>query len=158
MLNITCLGLFPLWLGGLDSANVCPCACRKRRLIMGYKLSYTTSLLHAWSSCMQWILWVWTVWHWVILVKVIYCSKGGWVLFLKDPTASWIEILSYSHSSKPDLPVTYSSLFSTWLSVLLFFPLPHYNHTARAMLWVLLVAVVPLPSQLPYPNLLCNPL
>ena len=28
--------------GVQNSANVCPCACRKRRLIMGYKLSYTT--------------------------------------------------------------------------------------------------------------------
>ena len=35
------------------SANVCPCACRKRRLTKGYKLSYTTGLLHAWPSCMQ---------------------------------------------------------------------------------------------------------
>ena len=31
------------------------------------------------------------------------------------------EILSYSHSRKPDLPVTHFSPFSTWLSVLLFF-------------------------------------
>ena len=36
--------------GDQNSANVCPCACRKRRLIMGYKLSYTTGLLYAWSS------------------------------------------------------------------------------------------------------------
>ena len=64
-----------------NSANVCPCACRKRRLIMGYKLSYTTGLLYARSSCMQWGVWVWTVGHWVVLVQVIYCSKGGWVLF-----------------------------------------------------------------------------
>ena len=31
------------------------------------------------------------------------------------------EIMSCSHSRKPDLPVTHSSPFSTWLSVLLFF-------------------------------------
>ena len=42
-----------LWLGGVwNSANVCPCVCHKRRLIMGYKLSYTTGSLYAWSSCM----------------------------------------------------------------------------------------------------------
>ena len=39
--------------GVQNSANVCPCACCKRRLIMGYKLSYTTGSLYAWSSCMQ---------------------------------------------------------------------------------------------------------
>ena len=45
----------PLWfgLGVQNSANVSPCACRKRRLTKGYKLSYTTGLLHAWHSCMQ---------------------------------------------------------------------------------------------------------
>ena len=74
--------------GDQNSANVCPCASRKRRLIMWYKLSYTTCLLYAWSSCMQCGVWVWSVWHWVVLVQVIYCSKGGWVLFLKEPTAS----------------------------------------------------------------------
>ena len=44
----------PLWVrGDQNSANVCPCKCRKRRLIIGYKLSYITDLLYAWSSCMQ---------------------------------------------------------------------------------------------------------
>ena len=43
----------PCGLGDQNSANVCPCACRKRRLTMGYILSYTTGLLHAWPSCMQ---------------------------------------------------------------------------------------------------------
>ena len=43
----------PCGLEDQNSANVCQCACRKRPLIMGYKLSYTTGLLHAWSSCMQ---------------------------------------------------------------------------------------------------------
>ena len=43
----------PCGLGVQNSANVCPCACRKRRLTKGYKLSYTTGLLHAWHSCMQ---------------------------------------------------------------------------------------------------------
>ena len=45
--------VIPLWLGGQNSANVCPCECGKSRLIIGYKLSYTTGLLYAWSSCMQ---------------------------------------------------------------------------------------------------------
>ena len=102
------------------SANVCPCACRKVRLIMGYKMSHTTGLLYAWSSCMQWGVWVQAVRHWVILVQVIY--KGGWVIFLKNQGHPWEEILSYSHSRKPDLPVTHSSPFSSWLSVLFFFP------------------------------------
>ena len=72
----------PCGLGDQNSANVCPCTCRKRRLIIGYKLSYTTGLLYAWSSCMQYVVWVWTVGHSVVLVQVIYCSKGRWVLFL----------------------------------------------------------------------------
>ena len=42
----------PCGLGDKNSANICPCACRKRRLTKGYKLSYTTGLLHAWPSCM----------------------------------------------------------------------------------------------------------
>ena len=32
--------------------------------------------------------------------------------------------MSYSHSRKPDLPVTHSSPLSTWLSILLFFSPP----------------------------------
>ena len=32
--------------------------------------------------------------------------------------------MSYSHSRKPDLPVTHSSPLSTWLSALFFFPPP----------------------------------
>ena len=44
---------YPCGLGDQNSANVCPCACRKSRLTKGYKLSYTTGLLHAWPSCMQ---------------------------------------------------------------------------------------------------------
>ena len=43
----------PCGLGNQNSANDFPCSCRKRRLIVGYKLSYTTGLLYAWSSCMQ---------------------------------------------------------------------------------------------------------
>ena len=101
-----------------------PCACRRRRLIMRYELSYTTGLLYAWSSCMQWGVGVWTVGHWVILVKVIYCSKGVWVLFLKNQRHPWEEITSYTHSRQSDLPVTHSSPLSTWLSVLLFFSSP----------------------------------
>ena len=112
----------PVAWGDQNSANVCPCTCRKRRLIIRYKLSNTTGLLYAWSSCMQWGVWVWTVGHWVVLVQVIYCSKGGWVLFFnKNKWHPWEEIMSYSHSCKPDLPVTHSSPLSTWLSILLFF-------------------------------------
>ena len=57
-------------------------------VLMGYKLSYTNGLLYALSFCMLWDGWVWTVGHWVVLVKVIYCSKGRWVLFIKQQTAS----------------------------------------------------------------------
>ena len=32
----------PVAWGDQNSANVCPCTCRKRKLILGYKLSYTT--------------------------------------------------------------------------------------------------------------------
>ena len=91
--------------GDQNSANVCPCTCRKRRLIIGYKLSYTTGSLYAWSSCMQWGVLVWTVGHWVVQVQVIYCSTGGWVLlFNKNQRHPWEEIMSYSHCRKPDLP------------------------------------------------------
>ena len=65
-----------LWLGGLEFSQCLPFACHKRQLIMGYKLSYTTGLLYAWSSCMQWGVWVWEVGHWVVLVQVKYCSKS----------------------------------------------------------------------------------
>ena len=115
----------PVAWGDQNSANVCPCTFRKRRLIIGYKLSYTTGLLYAWSSCMQWGVWVWTVGHWVVLVQVIYWSKGGWVIFFtKNQRHPWEQIMSYSHSRKPDLPVTHSSPLSTWLSVLFFFSSP----------------------------------
>ena len=40
-------------LGDQNSANVCPCACRKRRPTTGYKLFYTTGLLYSWFFCMQ---------------------------------------------------------------------------------------------------------
>ena len=33
-------------------------------------------------SCIHWGVWVWTVRHWVVLVQVIYCSKGEWVIFV----------------------------------------------------------------------------
>ena len=116
----------PVAYGVQNSANVCPCACRKRRLIMGYKPSYTTGLLYAWSSCMQWDVWIWTVGHWVVLVQVIYFSKGGWsrVLFLKNQRRRWEEIMSYSHSHKPDLPVTHSSSLRTGLAHSSFFSSP----------------------------------
>ena len=111
--------------GDQNSANICPCECRKRRLVIGYKLSCTTGLLYAWSSCMQWGVWVWTVGHWVVLVQVIYCSEGGWVLFFnKNQRHPWEEKKSYSHSRKPDLPVAHSSPLSTWPSIPSFFPSP----------------------------------
>ena len=63
-------------------AGFCPCSCRKRQLIKEYKLSYTTTgLLCAWPACMQWCIWGWTVWHWAVLVQVINCFKGRWVIF-----------------------------------------------------------------------------
>ena len=111
--------------GDQNSANVCPCACRKRRLFMGYELSYTTGLLYAWSSCMQWGVWVWTVAHWVVLVQVIILFQRRMSCFLKRTNSiPWEEIMSYSHSRKPDLPVTHHSPLSTWLSVLFFFSSP----------------------------------
>ena len=111
-----CCSITPVAWGDQNSAYVCPCACRKRRLIMGYKLSYTTGLLYAWSFCMQWGVWVWTAGHWIVLVQVIYCPKDGWVISLKNQRHPWEEIMSYSHSRKPDLPATHSTLLSTWLS------------------------------------------
>ena len=124
---------FSLWgLGDQNSANVCPCACLEKRLIMGYKLSYTTSLLYA---GMQWGVWVWTVGHWVVLVLLMYCSKGGWVLFLKEPTASLTGNPGL-HSRKPDLPVTYSSPFSTWLIILFFFSSPVKTKLSGQGYWV----------------------
>ena len=118
-----CYQLLPPVVWDQNSANVCPCACSKMRLIKEYKLSYTTGLLHAWHSWMQWGESVWTIGHWVVLVQVIYCSKGRWVLFSKNQRHSW-EIPSYSHSRKPDLPVTHSSPFSTWLRILFFVSFP----------------------------------
>ena len=110
---------FPLWFGDKNSANVCPCASRKSRLIKGYELSYATGLLNAGSSCIPWGVGVWTVGHWVVRVQVIYCSIGGWVPFLKKSQRHpWEEFLSCSHSRKPDLPVTQPLPSSTWLSVL----------------------------------------
>ena len=43
----------PVAWGDQNLTNVYPCTCRKRRLIIGYKLSNTTGLLYTWSSCMQ---------------------------------------------------------------------------------------------------------
>ena len=51
--------------------------------------------------------------------------------------------MSYSHSRKPDLPVTHSSPLSMWLSQ--HFLIPCQNHAVKAGLWVLLVAAVTLP-------------
>ena len=121
-------------LGDQNSANVCPCVCHKRRLTRGCKLSYTTGLLHAWPSCMLCGVWVRTVGHWVVLVQVIYCSKGGWVIFFKNQRHPWEEILSYSHNRKPHLPITHFSPFSMLLSVLFFFSSPlKPRYQGRAM-------------------------
>ena len=118
--------VLPLWLGGLEfNQSFHPSACRKRRLIKEYKLSYTTGLLHAWSSCMQWGVVVWTVGYWVVLVQIYTVPKADEFFFLKNQRHPWGEILSYSHIRKLDLPVIHSSPFSTWLSILFFFPLPY---------------------------------
>ena len=62
---------------------------RKRRLIKGYKLSSTTGLLYAWSSFMQWGVWVRAVGHWVVLVQVIQLLfQRGMSYFSKEPTAA----------------------------------------------------------------------
>ena len=121
---------------------------------MGYKLSYTTGLLHAWSSCMLWPVWVWTVGHWVVLVQVIYCFKGGWVLFLKNQLHPWGENLSYSRSRKPDLSATHSSPFSIWLSVIYFFPQPLKPH-CHDRVTSFVGGDGKIAMQLPYPHLLC---
>ena len=61
--------------------------------------------------------------------------------------------MSYSDSRKPDLPVTHSSPLSKWLSILFFFSSPAKTTlSGQGYLWVLLVAAVTLPSQLPYPH------
>ena len=90
----------PLWVSFTLVSVVYPCEFRLPLwvYIMGYKLAYTTGLLYAWSSSMQWGVWVWTVWHWVVLVHLICCSKGGWVLFLKNQRYHSGEVLSCSHS------------------------------------------------------------
>ena len=41
--------------------------------------------------------------------------------------------MSYSHSRKPDLPVTHSSPLSTWLSILFFLPLLKPRCQGRVM-------------------------
>ena len=135
---------------------LCVCLLRdaNHMLTMGYKLSHTTGLLHASPSCMQWGAWVWTIEHLVVLVQVIYCSKGGWVIFLKNQyipeRRSWItaSVVSQIFLYLTSLPAVRGLAYST------FFP-TQQNHTVRAGLWVLLVAVVTLPSQLQYPIILC---
>ena len=70
------------WFGDSNWANTCPWACHKKQLINGYELSYTTGSLYVGTSCLLWGVWVGTVWHRVVQVLVMYCSKGGWVRFL----------------------------------------------------------------------------
>ena len=151
-----CFRVSTLCLGGLELTLRLTCACRKRWLIMGYKLSYTTGLLYAWSSCMQRGEWVWAVRHWVVLVQVKYCSKGGWVLYLKNQRLPRKEILSYSHSHKPNLPVITPLSLVHVLAYSSFLPPPLKPHCqCRVMGFV--GAAVTLPSQLPYPHhLLCT--
>lgn len=60
------------------------------------------------ASCMQWGVWVGIAWHWVPN---------------KNQQHSSVEIQNYSHSCKPDIPVTHSSPFCMWLTVCLFFSL-----------------------------------
>ena len=59
-------------------------------------------------------------------------------------------MLSNSHSCKPNLPLTQASQLSTWLSLISFI-LAGENYHASAVLCILLVAEVPLPSRLLYP-------
>ena len=83
------------------------------------------------------------------------CMRGEQprhLLFSKNQRHYWEEVLSYSHSRKPNLPVTHSSPFSKWLIILLFLILSCKNHGVRAGLWILLVEAVTLPSQLLYPH------
>ena len=93
------MALCTMWFGGIEFSQHLPCACRKRRLIMGYKLSYTTGLLHAWSPC---IIVACSFGSWALGPR----SKGGWVLFIKNQWHPWEEIPSYRHSR-----ISYSSFF-----------------------------------------------
>ena len=56
--------------------------------------------------------------------EVCGCSKGEWILLLKKRNYwhPWEEILRYSHSRKPDLPVKHSwnSSLRTWISLVFF--------------------------------------
>ena len=79
-------------------------------------------------------------------IKEVVPENKTWSQISKPPV-----LATTCYSAMPDLPVTHFSPFSTWLSVLFFFPLPLKPHV-RAGLWVLLVAAVTLPSQLPYPH------
>ena len=106
-----------------NSANVCPCARRKRRHIKGYKLPY----FHVLIACTAFL-------HAVRRMNLdrwaLGCPDSGNILFQRRMSSIfWTngipeEILSYSHSRQPDLPVTRFSPFSTWLSVLFFFSSP----------------------------------
>ena len=119
---ITSIGLCGL--EDQNSANICHCVCHKRWLIIRYKLFYTTGLLYAgllyaWSSFMQWGLWVWTVGHLVVLVQVIFYFKDRLVLLYLRTNGiperrSWVTATVLS-------PIAHSSPFSMWLNILLFF-------------------------------------
>ena len=47
-----------------------------------------------------------------------------WMYFYREYNTYYYYYYCYSHSRQPDLPVTHFSLFSTWLSVLSFYPHP----------------------------------
>ena len=138
----------PLRLGDQTSAYVCPCTCRKRRLIMLYILSYTTGLLYAWSSCMQWGVWVWTVGRLVNYPG--YGNIGGWDLFIKGQTASLRgdPELQAQSSARASLKLTPCTPYGTSITYSSFLP-PPGKPLVKAGLWVLLLAAVTLESKLP---------
>ena len=60
--------------------------------------------------------------------------------------------MSYSHSRKPDLPVTHSSYLSTWLSVLFFLASPAKT-TCQGRVVGFAGGGGNIALQLPYPHL-----
>ena len=104
-----------------NAANVCLCACRKRRLIKGYKLSYTTGFI----VCLAFL-------HAVRRMSLdswaLGCPGSGNILFQRRMSSFFSRTNGIPERRsrvtacrKPDLPVTHSSPFSTWLSAI-FFP------------------------------------
>ena len=107
--------------GDQNSANICPCACRKRRLIRGENCPIQPPFcMPGFLACTQ---------------MYEFGQLGTWLSWLRkytSPTADLLkiqrhpreEILSYCRSRKPNLPVANSSPFSKWLTILFFFSSP----------------------------------